>query len=250
MKRTILASMFIFALSGCAQQSRYPVQVGDAARISTDRQIQEVIEGTYASFGSDKELVFSNIYTIQTIRPGGQVSWQVCSLFRASDWSPGEYKQAHLHRGVTTITDSNVLTGACDLSRYPSRPINFVMKSGIRAEQVADETSSGGGNAAAKPQLRERVEPSENDIAHAQNMIKEMLKDPESARFRRIYGAQGNVEKIAICGEVNAKNSYGGYTGYKPFMVFEDGDQGFIWDSNADGYSFDNMMIEEICPAE
>ena len=39
---------------------------------------------------------------------------------------------------------------------------------------------------------------------------KESLKDPESTKFR-------NVKKY--CGEVNAKNSYGGYTGFKRFYV-------------------------------
>lgn len=95
---------------------------------------------------------------------------------------------------------------------------------------------------------RDIVDVSEQHATHAKHVIQEMLKDPESARFRRIYGAKGGVRKIAICGEVNAKNSYGGYTGYKPFMVFEDGNEGFIWDSSATGYSFDNMLISQICP--
>lgn len=59
------------------------------------------------------------------------------------------------------------------------------------------------------------------------NMVLDQLKDPESARFRKIQG----LSEYAICtdrakeftmnwiyeGEVNAKNSYGGYTGFTKF---------------------------------
>lgn len=39
--------------------------------------------------------------------------------------------------------------------------------------------------------------------------VKKSLKDPNSAQFQNVKG---------YCGEVNAKNSYGGYTGYKRFI--------------------------------
>lgn len=253
MKKLILITLIGVALAGCSSMSKYSLPQGDALRNSPDRHIKSIMDGTYASYGSDEDLTFSNIYSIKTIGPRSALSWQVCSLFRGSDWEPGEYKQAHLKNGVTTIANSNVLTGVCDPSRYPSRPSNFAMKSGLTLEQIEQLSKTPTPEKVSEDSeqhLRERVEPSENDIEHAQNVIKEKLKDPESARFRRVYGAQGEVEKIAICGEVNAKNSYGGYTGYKPFMVFEDGDRGFVWDSNEDGFSFDNMMIEETCPTE
>ncbi len=44
--------------------------------------------------------------------------------------------------------------------------------------------------------------------------ITDQLKDPESARFKWIKMVG---DSIYYCGLVNAKNSYGGYTGYKPF---------------------------------
>lgn len=39
--------------------------------------------------------------------------------------------------------------------------------------------------------------------------VKNSLKDPDSAQFQNVKG---------YCGEVNAKNGYGGYTGYKRFI--------------------------------
>lgn len=45
------------------------------------------------------------------------------------------------------------------------------------------------------------------------------LKDPESACFEEPFVSAKDGTKIHVCGRVNAKNSYGGYTGSKPFQV-------------------------------
>jgi hypothetical protein len=44
------------------------------------------------------------------------------------------------------------------------------------------------------------------------------LKDPESARFGTMRGGKNSEGVITVCGYVNARNSYGGYTGEKPFL--------------------------------
>ncbi|TCB73909.1 hypothetical protein [Acinetobacter sp. ANC 4177] len=44
----------------------------------------------------------------------------------------------------------------------------------------------------------------------AEEFVKSHLKDPDSAQFR---GQQG------FCGEVNSKNSFGAYTGFKKFIA-------------------------------
>lgn len=53
--------------------------------------------------------------------------------------------------------------------------------------------------------------------------VKGILKDPDSAKITNISGPykEYRVSRFlwAVCGSVNAKNSYGGYTGSKPFMV-------------------------------
>lgn len=43
-----------------------------------------------------------------------------------------------------------------------------------------------------------------------EELVKSALKDPESAKFKNVVG---------VCGEVNSKNSYGGYTGFKSFYI-------------------------------
>lgn len=50
-------------------------------------------------------------------------------------------------------------------------------------------------------------------------LVKAQLKDPDSAKFKGIkpMGEKG------FCGWVNAKNGYGGYTGFAVFYVSSDG---------------------------
>lgn len=44
------------------------------------------------------------------------------------------------------------------------------------------------------------------------------LKDPESARFGEIAAARTPDGAIYVCGFVNARNSFGGYSGSSPFI--------------------------------
>ena len=56
----------------------------------------------------------------------------------------------------------------------------------------------------------------------AEYLVEQSLKDPDSAEFRDQHGP---------CGYVNSKNSFGGYTGFKRYVVksgivFMDGERG------------------------
>lgn len=58
-------------------------------------------------------------------------------------------------------------------------------------------------------------------IARGQHMVKQMLKDGGSAKFRNLRFVVGKVkggEVPMTCGEVNSKNSLGGYKGFQRFM--------------------------------
>ena len=48
----------------------------------------------------------------------------------------------------------------------------------------------------------------------AQELIRAKLSDPASAQFRSVV-----VYRDAVCGEVNAKNRFGGYIGFTAFYV-------------------------------
>jgi hypothetical protein len=53
-------------------------------------------------------------------------------------------------------------------------------------------------------------------VAAVRDGVTKSLKDPESARFGRMIGGRTSGG-VMVCGYVNAKNSFGGYIGEKPF---------------------------------
>jgi hypothetical protein len=50
-------------------------------------------------------------------------------------------------------------------------------------------------------------------------LVKLLLKDPKSAEFGNIRFLKSDRGNYGVCGEVNAKNSFGGYTGRSGFVV-------------------------------
>lgn len=62
-----------------------------------------------------------------------------------------------------------------------------------------------------------------------QAVVRDSLVDPDSAKFRGLYFSKVHGLQY-MCGFVNARNSMGGYTGYRPFYaataysVIADGD--------------------------
>ena len=55
----------------------------------------------------------------------------------------------------------------------------------------------------------------------ARDQVKYEMKDPGSAQFRnmRVYSFSGPGGGYVVCGEVNGKNSMGGYAGFQPFRT-------------------------------
>jgi len=51
-------------------------------------------------------------------------------------------------------------------------------------------------------------------ITEAKQSIASDLKDPNSVEYRNLH----KYSELVVCGEYNAKNSYGGYIGFKPFI--------------------------------
>jgi len=63
----------------------------------------------------------------------------------------------------------------------------------------------------------EVLTPSDSAIEEMKNLALLQLKDPDSATFKDFAEVTGNGKYIR-CGKVNAKNSFGGYTGFKTFV--------------------------------
>lgn len=54
----------------------------------------------------------------------------------------------------------------------------------------------------------------------AMSSIEEKLKDPDSAKFSDVFLPKGDQGAVSVCGYVNTKNSFGGYSGKVRFLVY------------------------------
>jgi hypothetical protein len=80
-------------------------------------------------------------------------------------------------------------------------------------------------------------------VKKSKERITSSMKDPSSVLYRNLFISNQNT--MTLCGELNAKNSYGGYVGFRRFMVsleigiqrIEDEPKGLeaLWYSVCDG---------------
>ncbi|MER8925780.1 hypothetical protein [Mesorhizobium sp. M0859] len=61
------------------------------------------------------------------------------------------------------------------------------------------------------------------------------LKDPDSAKFGKFSAAMKDDQTIIVCGTVNSKNSFGGYSGAAPF----------VGEINTDSHSFEVQKLAQ-----
>jgi hypothetical protein len=71
-------------------------------------------------------------------------------------------------------------------------------------------------------------------IGKGKEAVKARLKDPKSADFRNVFFHRGVDGLPMTCGEVNSKNSFGGYTGFQKFVSGGSADTTFLEDEVAD----------------
>lgn len=75
-------------------------------------------------------------------------------------------------------------------------------------------------------------------VAMAKASITSQLKDPDSAQFKSLF-ISGKTAPV-LCGELNGKNSYGGYVGYRRFYSTGKPLLNGI-ETDKDNYVFQNM---------
>lgn len=98
--------------------------------------------------------------------------------------------------------------------------VGFVAMCSNHEKKTASTSSSAASSVAAKKKNDDEMTEIKMQRL-VRGFVTASLKDPDSAQFRNQKGG---------CGEVNAKNSFGGYSGFKRFiasgkdMVFMEGD--------------------------
>ena len=56
-------------------------------------------------------------------------------------------------------------------------------------------------------------------MADLKRVVGSQLKDPMSAQYQNLHAYTGHGDKPVVCGQVNSKNAYGGYTGFHTFFI-------------------------------
>ena len=111
-----------------------------------------------------------------------------------------------------------------------------------QAKKIAEAAAEEREKQEAKRDAAERIAKAErekwgNAIWAAKQAVTAALKDPDSAQFGEVVAVSADGEAVA-CGSVNAKNSFGGYTGQKSFvyaagLLAMEGEKGFskLWNT-------------------
>ncbi|WP_050759427.1 PI-PLC domain-containing protein [Luminiphilus syltensis] len=71
--------------------------------------------------------------------------------------------------------------------------------------------------------------------------VRAKLKDPKSAEFRNVYFNRGSDGTPMTCGEVNAKNSFSGYSGWQKFISAGSAELTFLEEEVADFWQVWNI---------
>lgn len=89
------------------------------------------------------------------------------------------------------------------------------------------------------------------EIAAVEAGTRSSLKDPDSARFGKMVAGKDSKGEISVCLMVNAKNSYGGYTGETPhfgiFLVNSKPPKFVIAPGSADYPQFRDQAVLKVC---
>ena len=145
-----------------------------------------------------------------TVRPDSPVPpYSGETLYRA-DGTPvvlrSEKKSGCLRQALVFF---GAILALAFLSEVMSSYFGYVERSKDPAKAVQHSTEQSSRRAKQAESDREF-----NIRSNAQAQIKDSLKDPYSAKFRNAKGR---------CGEVNSKNSFGAYTGFKRYIAVRPG---------------------------
>lgn len=85
-------------------------------------------------------------------------------------------------------------------------------------------------------------------LERAKEVVARDLKDPSSAQFRNLRTS--TVLPGYVCGEMNAKNSFGGYVGFISFYYKDSDGKVLLLDPDDRYFESRKTMFELVCPAE
>lgn len=104
--------------------------------------------------------------------------------------------------------------GEADKRRQEQAAVESARVAKLTPEQRATEQKA----AAAAREAQEFKDIARASLEVAKRKVPLSLKDPASAKFRDLIAVKTPAGGLLVCGHVNSKNSFGGYSGFKMFM--------------------------------
>ncbi|WMT90159.1 hypothetical protein [Pelagibacterium sp. H642] len=91
---------------------------------------------------------------------------------------------------------------------------------------------------------------SETEMSVVEDGVRNELRDPDSARFDTMLAEKGSDDLTSVCGFVNAKNGYGGYTGMVPYLgnlLMRDQNRGMFFVTMIGDDAAGAQVVYEMC---
>lgn len=110
-------------------------------------------------------------------------------------------------------------------------------------------TSCGGGGGGSTTDPVDSSDATNAAIENAKAEISALMKEPESTTFRNISTYRIGSDDT-VCGEYNAKNSFGGYVGYKAFSYRPNTNSLFQFVTETDDWQFKTAtetLMDTVC---
>lgn len=123
---------------------------------------------------------------------------------------------------------------------FAQKHVDCTKMSPAELRMVDDETTTCK-KVVEKPQKRlSDTEQRARTSREARRVISNFFKDPSTVQFRNLATV---VDGSIVCGELNAKNGYGAYSGFKRFYTLWEREFVFVEDS--DGFNLNQFL--EVC---
>ncbi len=116
----------------------------------------------------------------------------------------------------------------------------LLIAGGLAIAKCSVDTPFPAAPSAVQKQAPVAVEASADDpmtiMSAAEINLKANLKDASSAKLRKLFVSKLDNRAYALCGQVNSKNSFGAYTGFKRFIASVNPDAPTIIEGTPTGY--------------
>lgn len=180
-----------------------------ATGLSHDIEVKKPIE--FASH--------SSISATDQISLKQQQIWVMNHALPETPWRPAEWKERFGASELVPVVDDT--WDPSIVKDYYFRSIDMRIRVNARLHQIMGfEEGRGSGKASAPAFEQKPIAPTVMTVFEpvVEEAVKRNLRDPDSAQFGTMSGKMTGEKSAIICGNVNARNKFGGYTGDRSFV--------------------------------